>query len=661
MNAFNKGVVLFKPHVFTMVLAGVAWGSPVLAQEGELSEVQVRASLLGEREIPTEVLQRTQARDMKDVFATEPSVTVGGGARNAQRIYLRGIEASNLHVSIDGARQGSNLHQHRGGIGGIDPDLLKRVEVDPGPGADRGPGALGGAIRLETVDAQDLLDPGRQAGATLKLGYGSADRSWRGASTVYGLLGDKLGLLAHVSGENSKDYRVGGGAEVPNSAGRDRDYFLKMTLLNQGGHTLRLSAEQNSNQGLYLWGSTGSDMGYAPEGSVPVYQETERRTWTLSHAWRASGQEWLDWKFNLYGNDNTLRNVDAGTEVTGKEVGGSLGNTFTFQWGGIGHRLSLGGDWFSEDLESADYKGVGRSNTSRNLGLYLQERMQIGPVLLSLGARYDDYKAEYGPRTVSGNEISPNGGIEVDLGRGVSTFARYGEAVRGSGIIPASWMSNITSSTNFNDGKAFEPERSRQREVGARYQAQGLFVADDQFQAELTFFNLHLQNTIERVGGGGGAVSKIWSNPDTLISRGWEIRSGWGRGNYHTTLGFSRVDSENQDGDPVAITRRKNAPTGDRLVWDNRWQLADGLTLGYTLTAVGRLKDVPQGQLERPGYVLHDLQSEWRPGNFKGLSLALAIRNLGDKRYCDQTSIASGDSILHEPGRDLRLSLSYRF
>lgn len=590
-------------------------------------------------------------------------------------VSMRGIELSNLNVTIDGARQGRNLHQHRGNIGGIDPYLLKQVQVQAGPGAESGPGALGGSIRFETVDAQDLLNEGRNIGATLRTGYSSADKAPSGAATVYGLATDKLGLLAQISAVNTKNYRMGDGGRVANSAGKDRNYFFKASLIDLNGHSLRLSAEKNTNSGLYLWGSVGSDMGYAPEGSVPVYQETERETYTLTHTYRSDNNPWLDWKFNLYANKSELRHVDANTEISSDEIGGSAQNTFRFKLGQTVHQLTLGGDWFNEKLESPNTIFANRpsdllygvssplsENKSSNQGLFIQERMSIGPVHLSAGLRYDHFKSEYGPHEFSGNEISPNAGIEWDIGAGFTAFASYGEAIRGSGLIPGSWMANITAQTVFNNGQPLEPEKSRMREAGLRYSGGNLFADNDAFQIGVTIFKQYLYNTIERVGGGGGPVTAIRNHPDTLISKGWELRTSYALGGYQTSLAYSRVDSEDQNGNPAGINRRRNAPTGDRIVWDNRWQVNDTFTLGYTLNAVSRLKDVPAGQLQRPGYVLHDVQLQWQPEQIKGLALDIALRNLTDKRYSSQTSIAAGyDNILHEPGRSLHLNTSYRF
>jgi len=303
-----------------------------------------------------------------------------------------------------------------------------------------------------------------------------------------------------------------------------------------------------------------------------------------------------------------------------------------------------------------------RDNASSNLGLFLQERLSWDWLSLSLGARYDDYSADYGPKTLEGDRVSPNVSAEVRFTEGWSAFAGYGEAVRGSSLIPIGWLSNIDASTNFNDGEPFEAEESFQREAGLRYQAAGVFRPEATLDAELTLFDTRLRNTIERVGGGGGPVSKIISNPDTLRSRGFELRASWGWRDLETQIAYSSFETTDSEGNPVGIIRRKAAGGGDQLVWDTRWSPREDLTLGYTLTAVAGLDEVPEDQDERPGYTLHDIQAEWRPANILNLTLSLAVHNLFDRRYTDQASIASSSTgIVHEPGRDLRLAVSYRF
>lgn len=105
-------------------------------------------------------LDRRNPTTLKGVFAGEATVSVGGAQPLSQKVYVQGVEETNLAVSIDGARQNNKVFHHSG-TNLIDPALLKRARVDPGVApADAGPGALGGAIAYETVDVADVLAPG---------------------------------------------------------------------------------------------------------------------------------------------------------------------------------------------------------------------------------------------------------------------------------------------------------------------------------------------------------------------------------------------------------------------------------------------------------------------------------------------------------------------
>ncbi|MGK5005986.1 TonB-dependent receptor domain-containing protein [Janthinobacterium sp. LB2P70] len=625
------------------------------------------APLPGITRISRETLQRQQAMDVADVFASEPAVSIGGGASNAQRIYLRGVDGANLHISIDGARQGRSLHQHRGDLGGIDPDLLKQVDIQPGPSADAGPGALGGSIRFDTVDAQDLLAPGKRAGATVRAAYASADEARRGAVSAYGMLGNAVGLLAHVSAVNRDNYRIGGGGDVPNSAGHDRDYLLKLSLLDLAGHSLRLGAARNRNAGLYLFSRVGSDNGYAPANAVPTSQRSERHTYTLEHRYQPAGNALLDWKFNLYLNKNALEDVTQARSARTTERGGSARNTAHLALAGTQHRLTAGADFMDEEgvtdgVLGAAILGPGRKSTqARNLGLFVQERMRWQALQLSLGVRHDHYHTAFGPRTVKGGKTSPNAGAELELGGGVGAFASYGEAVRASGIIPIGFLTSLDKKSNFNNGKPFKPETSATREAGLQYEGANTLQNGDHLTVRLGYFDTRIANLIEWAGQGVVYPAYLRNMPETLRSKGWEWKARWQRGGYGTSVGVVLADTT-VGGKPLNPARRVGTALGDRLTWDSQWQVLPGLAAGYTLNAVRRLDDVPKAAVQRAGYVLHDVQLQWQPDALRALSLALAVRNLGDKRYTSHSSLDGGaGNILPEPGRDVRVSANYQF
>ncbi|WP_437418507.1 TonB-dependent receptor plug domain-containing protein [Stutzerimonas chloritidismutans] len=159
----------------------------------ELDGVEVTARHVQEDSVEAEQLQHFQAADLQDVFESSPEVSVGGGPGVAQKLYLRGFEDTLLIIRIDGASQPGQTFHHTGRIG-IEPELLKRAEVQAGTGdATSGPGALGGSIRFVTKDPDDLLREGEQVGALIKGGYfsGLKDtkpvRVFTAASTKAGL------------------------------------------------------------------------------------------------------------------------------------------------------------------------------------------------------------------------------------------------------------------------------------------------------------------------------------------------------------------------------------------------------------------------------------------------------------------------------------------
>ena len=637
--------------------AGPGDESPVV----KLPETSVRAAGVADPEshsISAETLRRTLARDIADIFSTDSSVTVGGGGRFTQRLYLRGVESNSLNISIDGASQGRSLHQHMGDAGLVDPELLKKVEVQTGPRADAGPGALGGSIVFETADARDLLLEGRKMGATISGGYGSVDESWKGGATAYGVAGEHFGILAHISGGDRENYEVGdGGPESPNSNGENHDYLGKISILDLNGHSLRFSAENIKNEGQYLWGYIGSDMGYPTDSSFDSsHVEIERQTYTADYRYEP-GNDLINARLNVFYNENKVTNDSWDSENTSEKTGGDLRNTFRFDLGPTTHNLTVGLDFRSETSKGVTMDdGSEKENDSSNIGYFLQNRMRLGALGLTFGARLDDYDADFGTYNFSGNEVSPNLGATYDLIKGLTAFASYGEATRASGVIPGTWLTNISSKTLFSVN---EPEQSKQWQGGLRYLGQGLLMADDHLRLSGTYFDTLIENRIEAVGR-RGVISEI-RNGDDLTSKGFELRAAWGLPSFETSLSYTHVTLEDEDGNPVGVIRRVAGASGDRLVWDNRWQPMDQVTLGYTMNLVFRLTDVPEGEPDRPGYVVHNIQAAYEPSWCPNLTLNLVVDNLFDARYADHTTIYSPWGTMEEPGLDIRLGLTYKF
>ncbi|WP_156496865.1 TonB-dependent receptor plug domain-containing protein, partial [Alcanivorax sp. HI0083] len=101
------------------------------------------------------------------------SVSVGGSIPVNEKVYVRGVEETAMLVTVDGARQNNKVFHHNA-TNLIDPSLLKSASAAAGvASADDGPGALGGALKYETVDVADMLAPGDNLGGFLNGRYAS--------------------------------------------------------------------------------------------------------------------------------------------------------------------------------------------------------------------------------------------------------------------------------------------------------------------------------------------------------------------------------------------------------------------------------------------------------------------------------------------------------
>lgn len=183
-----------------MPLAGVsllAMVSALGAQQANVDEVTLdtiyvvsngkeNVEATGGAVVTEDDLKRLQPADVSEIFARESSITVSGGGGPSKRIHVFGMEQSNLAVSVDGVPQVATSWHHTGS-NVIDPAFLKRVDVEAGAAAsDSGFAAAAGAIRYETVGAQDLLEAGQSVGGRASVGWGTNGRGWSGSLAGYG-------------------------------------------------------------------------------------------------------------------------------------------------------------------------------------------------------------------------------------------------------------------------------------------------------------------------------------------------------------------------------------------------------------------------------------------------------------------------------------------
>lgn len=624
-----------------------------------LNTVKVTAqSIDADVQISADAIELEQAWNTSDLFELTPQIDIGGGGANAKRLYLRGIAESLVSITIDGAKQSKDLHQHRGGLAGVDAELLKSVEVDAGPtAADRGPGNVGGSIRMTTKDAQDMLTGERPYGLFVKSAYGSAAEGWKNSLAAYAVA-DYVGILAYVSDSDSENYRAGNGETMLGTAEESRTYFAKLSLLNVKNHDLRITAEETTQEGLYKWGSTGSDMGPLTDETLANRQKSERKTLTLNHEFNPVS-DYIHTEFSAYSNNASLENLDSDSKYESEGRGGDLKNTMVLDFDGIESNITFGVDYQEEEGISTN-----GTVTSENTGFFVQNRMNYKALGLSFGVRYDDYETDFDGKKISGSATSPNINGDIALGGGFSLYAGYGESVSGANTIPVGWLTNIAEELKFNGdlNGTLEAETSKKVEGGIKYGKKSVFFDSDRLNAKITLFNTKVEDAvIVGTGGRRGAPISDVINDDDIETQGIEISASWSYDRFDAILTFAHNDVEKNGETLVGTVKRSASNTGDRLVFNPQYNLSKQWNFGYTLTVVMKNDDGTEGNDNNGSYTLHGIQAQYHPEFLENSTISISVSNLFDKVYSKQTSIASSGETVLEPGRDIRVSFSYNF
>lgn len=634
-----------------MLAAGLAQAAEVEDPALALEAVEISGQTDRAETVEAEQLEHFQANDLQDVFESNPEVTVGGGAGVAQKLYLRGMEDTMLNISIDGAQQAGQTFHHTGRIG-IEPELLKRAEVQAGTGdATAGPGALGGSIRFVTKDPDDLLREGEQAGALLKSGYFSNGEGYKTSASVFGRFNEDWSALAVGSYQDQNDYENGDNDDVFGTGARQKLGYAKLVGKLSEEQTLRLSYEQRHDDG-----ERTQRPQWIVSGFNPLYPlSTERETWTLNYAFQSKDNPLLDAELTAYHTETELEQDGRFGLYYGttRSDGFDLRNTSH-----IGnHSLTYGVDYRDDKgtLGPAGDRSLD-SETGNVTGLYLQDAYQVTErLLLGAGLRYDRYELDdRDEQSFDDDGVSPNLSLRYQLTPELALLAGYAEALRGPQVRDAF---KLDSSGNDPDLKA---EKAKTSEVGAEYRLGGLELSAKGY---VTRIEDAIADPLGR--------PNLYVNVGDLKSKGVLLQSAYHWQRLSVGLSYHHNDAR-VDGERLNVYEYNGLGTsiGDTWTTFADYRMSDSLSFGWQgrfVQAIDGL-DTGVGEVDKPGYGVHDLYAEWQPMQDDRLALTLTLKNVFDKTYLDHASNEDFEHITDyegvrgadEPGRELRLGVALR-
>ncbi|MFP1679861.1 TonB-dependent receptor domain-containing protein [Alloalcanivorax sp. C16-2] len=119
-------------------------------------------------------IERFRGTSVGDIFQGTPGVLVGENRNSGGLdVNIRGMQGQGrVPVLVDGARQETTVYRGYAGVSSrtyIDPDLIASIDIDKGPVMDAGAsGATGGVVSMRTIDANDIIKPGKDWGLRLR-------------------------------------------------------------------------------------------------------------------------------------------------------------------------------------------------------------------------------------------------------------------------------------------------------------------------------------------------------------------------------------------------------------------------------------------------------------------------------------------------------------
>lgn len=609
----------------------------------------------GEIQISAEELEQKNPASIADVFSGEPGISVGSSLPMSQKVYVHGIEETNLAVTIDGSRQNNKVFHHSG-TNLIDPGLLKAVGVDAGVApADAGPGALGGAIAYETKDARDLID-GDGFGGFVTSSYNFNSDTVTTGLSAYGVH-EGLDFLGYFNFGNGNDFKAGNGDSVEGTSTDILSGIGKVGFEADSGDRIEISHERvRDNAPRPYRANTGFIDGRPPwEPRVRDYA-LDRQNTVFTYT-DSTPEGWWDPKVVLAYSKTELEvpvflaprlNIPPYNGIgTTESFNGKFENKFSFDIGNV----VAGVDFYNDKAELEDLFDPG-TEKSRNIGVYAQARLEPWErTRLSFGGRGDNqhFTGTTGEKWTNSG-FSGNVSGEYDL---IEDFlvAKAGYSHVWGGIPLAE---NFIMNPNWDYGSGPKPVTADNYTVGLEANYNDFTIEGSVFQTKL-----------DDARSPRYAIARGIEAHD-VRSRGFEIGGGYNWGDGYFKVKYANIDVE-IDGQPADsdLGTYLAAPAGEIITLQAVHTFADwGVTVGADAEIALDYDDVAVGSKPYEGYQVFNAFVEYKPPTRPNLTFRADLKNIFDETYSDRATYGQEFGTvtpLYEQGRAFILTAKATF
>lgn len=660
----------------TCLCMGLGQAPSVLAQEQQSQEGFLGTITLGEskRDVqtqtatPSTVIDEEEIRDRQagtvaELLVTVPGVAlVNGDTAQGSGIAIRGFGSNDTNgtdqkvlIQVDGATRGAEELYRIGTQLFTDPFLFKEVEVIRGTvgSFEYGSGVVGGVVRLETIDPEDLT--GGETGFALRQ---TLEFQTNGNGLTSSTIGawqptEDFGLLFNYVDRNLGFPEDGNGNTI--NPGRDRiddpSWLIKgkYRFGNDKAHSIEASYQKTrSSQFDVPFDSFGNFLFFGNvdrvvESKTSILRYTYNPTNDLidltlqyAHVDESVTQDPVSCPASPVGSIPPCSELlDADHDYKTTTI--TLKNTSFFDTGSLSHDLTAGIEYINRERVNAFAAPGGDDH---RWAIFAVDEIGIGDAwTLTPAFRYET-------STVQGNTAPNDGQFSEDaLMGGLSVRYAFGNGFAVFGSAAYTEVLPIIDDLEF-PARIAQSEKSRTYEIGFSFGRQGVFRANDNVALKANYFDTELSDVTSFVSAG--------ATLDEIRTEGIEIEASYAMENgFYIDLNATIANGEEVAQGGVVSDWRSLAADNLRLsvgkrfrnTYDVSWEVvtADSIT-------VNGIRD--------PGYTAHNLRAAITPkdgGLWANTEFRFGIENLFDEQFTP--NLATRPAV----GRNFKFTLARTF
>ncbi|MBL8831757.1 MAG: TonB-dependent hemoglobin/transferrin/lactoferrin family receptor, partial [Rhodospirillales bacterium] len=568
--------------------------------------------------VDSEEIERRQPQSIDDLLKDMPGVDAFGVPRNTiKQVTIRGLSDERVVLRVDGARNNFSAG-HRGRMF-IDPDLFKQIDVVRGPGSLLfGSGAVGGAVNMRTIDADDVLKPGAWAGGRAKAGY-QTNNSQRLASLTGAMKNAGADIVANVTRRANGNYHDGRGTDVPWSGDDIYSGLFKIGYDLAPGSRVGFSTIQFRDDHTI---PLDANLGNPSATSTLVDRDTIQRSYAVNWAHADPANRLVDFKVVAYRNEIDLYEKGVGgaastinrKDSTKLETNGfDIQNTSRFEIGAAdAHALTYGVDGYV-DAQTSRRNGAPRTDypesEQRIYGIFVQDEIDFGRwATFTPGLRYDTFAQESVNSSTRKNvdNFAPKASVAFHVTPWMSPYLSYAEAFRAPSLTEVYVSGQHFPGNTWIVNPNIRPETSANKEAGVNLRFSNVALPGDRLRARAAYFVNDLKDYISETVT---ATTSSITNVEKARIQGAEAELRYDARSWFGALGASALRGDNR----VNSLPLSDTPA-DKVSMSLGYRFLDsGFTLGGRSIANAPQNRVPTGTPKTGGYMVWDMFASWQP------------------------------------------------